>query len=84
MVMCLLGNTGQYSVGKYSVIKSLCAPDDYSTKTRNNILVSVTYHDNVVSCQAVILSQVVRQESSSAQRFFDYPVQQVNVDYDMI
>jgi hypothetical protein len=26
----------------------------------------------------------VRQESSSAQRFFDYPVQQVNVDYDMI
>jgi hypothetical protein len=29
-------------------LKSLCAPDDYSTKTRKNILNSFSHHDNVV------------------------------------
>jgi hypothetical protein len=32
----------------YRVIKSLCAPDDYSAKTRKNILNSFSHHDNVV------------------------------------
>jgi hypothetical protein len=32
--------------------KSLCTPDDYSRKTRDNILHSLTYRDNVVRIRA--------------------------------
>jgi hypothetical protein len=41
--------TGMHSSCNLVVIKSLCAPDDYSTKTRKLFLtVLITYHDNVV------------------------------------
>jgi hypothetical protein len=38
----------QYARIGYRVIKNLCAPDYYSTKTRINILVSISYRDNVI------------------------------------
>jgi hypothetical protein len=41
--------------------KRLCAPDDYSTKTRKHILSSFGHHDNVVRIRDVALEWVKYQ-----------------------
>jgi hypothetical protein len=42
-------NSREFFLGDsiYRVIKTLCAPDDCSTKTRKNILNSFSHHDGV-------------------------------------